>query len=74
LQATQTGPRFKACKRICLSNCTDTAIQWTDKQLKTEGQLVTWGFMQVGLDKLSFSQLQGRTLVRAGQTSLVISS
>jgi hypothetical protein len=34
----------------------------------------TWGFMQVGLDKLSFSKLQSRALVRAAHTSLGISS
>jgi len=36
--------------------------------------LTTWGFMQVGLDKLSFNKLQSRAVVRAGQTSLVINS
>jgi len=34
----------------------------------------TWGFMQAGLDKLNFSKLQSQALVRAGQTSLGISS
>jgi hypothetical protein len=34
----------------------------------------TWGFMQVGLDKLSFRKLQNQALVRAGQTSLNFSS
>jgi hypothetical protein len=41
LQATQASPRAKACKRVCLSNRTDTVIQRTDKPRKTEGQLVT---------------------------------
>jgi len=41
LQATQASPRAKACKRVCLSNRTDTAPQQTDKPRKTEGQLVT---------------------------------
>jgi hypothetical protein len=36
-------------------------------------RLLTWGFMQVGLDKLSFSQLQSQALVQAGQTMLSIS-
>jgi hypothetical protein len=34
---------------------------------------LTWGFMQVGHDKLSFSKLQSRALVLAGQTLLSIS-
>jgi hypothetical protein len=33
----------------------------------------TLGFMQVGLEKLRFSKLQSRALVRAGQTLLSIS-
>jgi hypothetical protein len=33
-------------------------------------QPLTWGFMQVGLDKLNISKLQSQALVRAGQTSL----
>jgi len=33
----------------------------------------TWGFMQVGLDELNFSQLQSQALVRAGQTLFSIS-
>lgn len=41
LQATQTSPRAKACKRVCLSNYTDIATNPTDKQRKTEGQFVT---------------------------------
>jgi len=42
LQATQANTQTKACKRVCLPKHTDTATkQWTDKQRKTEGQLVT---------------------------------
>ena len=33
---------------------------------------LTWGFMQVGLDKLSFIKLQCQASVRAGQTKLII--
>ena len=32
----------------------------------------TWGFIQVGLDKLIISQLQSQALVQAGQTWLSI--
>ena len=35
---------------------------------------MTWSFVQVGLDKLSFNKLQSQAVVPAGQTSLVISS
>ncbi len=52
-----------------------TQLKWntllTDRG---KGERTTWGFMQVGLDKLSISQLQSWALVRAGQTSSVISS
>jgi hypothetical protein len=41
LQATQASPQAKACKRVCLSNRTDTATQRTDKPRPKEGQLVT---------------------------------
>jgi len=41
LQATQASPRAKACKRVCLSNRSDTATQLTDKPRQKEGQLVT---------------------------------
>jgi len=41
LQAAQASPQAKACKRVCLSNRTDTATQRTDKPQPKEGQLVT---------------------------------
>lgn len=48
LQATKTCPRAKACKKVCLSNYTDTATNPTDKQRKTEGQFVTHVWRHAG--------------------------
>jgi len=41
LQASQASPQAQACKRVCLSNRTDTATQLTDKPGPKKGQLVT---------------------------------
>jgi hypothetical protein len=61
LQATQASPRAKACKRVCLSNRTDTATQRTDIPRKTEGQLVTAVLQNGGFTCFYDSLVQGST-------------